>query len=116
MPVLAGDAFRVRVGVDLHDLRMPLEQPWPGGMQMQLAEAPAEGLLLLGGQVLVAKEQHAVLGERVTQRSDLRIVERLRQVEAENFRAAAGRGLAQIESGARHPGPPRARRRSRRPD
>ena len=77
MPVFAGDALAVGVGVDLHDLGMSLEQARPGGVQVQLAEAPAEGLLLLGCHLLLAEEQHAVLGERTAQRIDARVVERL---------------------------------------
>jgi len=71
-----------------------------------VTEASAEGLLLLGGQLLIAKEQHAVLGERLAQGVDARIVEPLRQVDAENFRAAVGRHLAHFESVDGHPGHP----------
>jgi hypothetical protein len=47
-------------------------------MKVQLAEAAAEGLLLLGGQLLIAEEKDAMLGEGLVQRADLFVVESLR--------------------------------------
>src|SRR5580704_15157058 len=51
-------------------------------MDLQLAEAAAEGEVLVGGQVLVAEEDHLVVGERVADFADRRVIELLRQVDA----------------------------------
>jgi hypothetical protein len=45
-------------------------------MDMEVAEPPAEGQVLVFAQMLVAKEDHQILGERTVQLVDLPIAER----------------------------------------
>jgi hypothetical protein len=51
-------------------------------MHVQLAESPAEVLLLVWRQVLVAEEDHAVLDQAVMDRLERRLVQRLREINA----------------------------------
>jgi hypothetical protein len=66
MPVLAVDALGIGVGVDRQYLRMP-RGPGLIGMNVQVAEIPAEPLVGLLVQRLIAEEQNLVLGERTVQ-------------------------------------------------
>ena len=63
MPDLSGHPLRRLVRVDDEDLRMPLDEAGSGGMDVQVSEAAAEGLVLLGRQVLIAEEDDAVVDE-----------------------------------------------------
>src|SRR5579863_9949862 len=60
---------------------------WRGGMDVQLAEAAAEIEVLLLADVLVAEEDHRVLGQRTMYFLERPVAERLRQVDAADFRA-----------------------------
>ena len=53
---------------------------------MQIAEEPAESLLLIPGQFLVAEEDHLVRHQSVVDFLEHLIAERLRQVDACDFR------------------------------
>lgn len=68
MPVLPGHVLRRLVRVDDQDLRVPLEEARRRRVDVELAEAPAERLLLVGRQVLVAEEDDPVLDEAVVDR------------------------------------------------
>ena len=82
MPVLARHALRLLVGVDDEDLGVALEQRRRRRVDVQLAEEPAERLLLVRSEVLVAEEDHAVLDERGVDLLERPLVERLGEVDA----------------------------------
>ena len=63
VPQLAGHELRVAVGVHDQDLGM-LGVLRGGGMDVQVPEEAAEGLVLRPGQLLIAEEQHEVLHQR----------------------------------------------------
>ena len=67
-------------------------------MNMQLAELAAEGEMLLGADVLVAKEDHEIFGERAVDFVHLAVGTRfvrdkLADIDAGNLRADHGRQL-----------------------
>ena len=70
------------------------------GMDVQLAEAAAERLVLLVRQLLVAEEDHQVLHQRVMDLLEGLVAERPGKVDAGNLRADAGRKLAHLRSSA----------------
>ena len=76
MPFFAGDVLRVLVGFDDDDLRMSFQNPERRRMNVQLAEVPSEILMLVGRQILIAKENYQVL----------------QQSCAQNFKLPAGQG------------------------
>ena len=66
----------VLVGVDDHQLGLA-RLVRRGGMDVQLAEQPAEGDVLVGRDVLVAEEDDAVLGQRAVDLVLLAVRQRL---------------------------------------
>ncbi len=55
-------------------------------MDVQIAEQPAERQVLVLAQMLVAEEDHQILGERAVELVDLPVAERLRQVDRRRSR------------------------------
>ena len=76
MPALAVGARRILVGVDLHQRGSP-GSCGAAGMDVQLAEQPAEGQMLLRRDVLVAEEDDEVFGQRPVDFVELPVGERL---------------------------------------
>src|SRR5262245_26483851 len=102
MPFLARDALRVLVGVDDEDLRVALHEPWRRRMHMQLPEAAAESLVLFGREVLIAEEDHLVLGELVPDLGERLLVERLREVDAGQLGTDVARELLGLDRAMSH--------------
>jgi hypothetical protein len=90
VPVLARHVPGALVGVDDQDLGMARDQAGGGGVHRQLTEEAAEGLLLLGGHVLIAEEDHLVLDEGVVDLLERGLLERPGQVHAEHLGADMG--------------------------
>jgi hypothetical protein len=63
-------------------------------MQVQLAEAAAELLVLVVAELLVAEEDHQVVHQRIVHLLELLVAERPGEVDAEDLRADHGRQLA----------------------
>ena len=61
--------------------------PWRVGMDVQLAEQPAERLVLVERQFLVAEEHHLMRHQRVVHFLELLIAERTAQIDAGNLGA-----------------------------
>ena len=66
------------------DFRVPVGAR-RGGMDMQLAEQPAERLVLLQGQRLIAEENHLMRHQCIVDFREGLVAERLRQVDAGNL-------------------------------
>src|SRR5713226_4422930 len=58
-----------------------------GGMDMQIAELPPEGEMLLWGDMLIAKEDHEIFGERAVDLVHGPVRERACQIDARYLRA-----------------------------
>ena len=86
MPGFAGDEFRLSIRVNGDDLGM-VRQPGHAGMDHQRTEPPAEGLMGVMRQVLVAEEDHLMADERIVDRLELLVAELLSEVDAEDFGA-----------------------------
>ena len=71
-------------------------------MDVQLAEAAAELLVLVVRHLLVAEEDHQVLHQRVVHFLELLVAERLGEVDAGDLRADRGRQLAHRYGFVRH--------------
>jgi hypothetical protein len=76
MPFLAGDMLRVLVGMDRQDLGVALRRVRRGRVDRQLAEPPAERLVLVVCQRLVAEKHDEVFHQRVVHFLELLIAER----------------------------------------
>ena len=72
---------------DFQDFRMARQQELVEDMARQVAEAAAEGDMLLGTQILLAKDQDHMVQMRSVDGLEGFIVKRLRQVQADNLRA-----------------------------
>ena len=73
---------------------------WPGacgaaGMDVQVAELPAEGEMLLGGEMLVAEEDHEIFRQRPMDLVGGLVAERLRQIDAADLGADDRRQLVE---------------------
>jgi len=71
---------------------------------MQLAETAAEILVLVDGEVLVAKEDHQILHQRIMHLLELLVAQRLRQIDAVDLCADARRQLADFDGLIAHRG------------
>ena len=78
--------------MDDHQLR-PARLVRRGGVDVQLAEQPAEGEVLVGRDVLVAEEDDEVLGERAVDLVQLAVRQRLGEIDAGDLRADDRRQL-----------------------
>ena len=67
------------------------------GMQVQLAEAAAERLVLLVAELLVAEEDHQVRHQRVMDFLERLVAQWPGEIDAEDLRADAGRELAHLD-------------------
>jgi hypothetical protein len=90
VPALAIGARGILVGIDLHQRRVALVGR--RRMHMQFAELAAEGEMLVGADVLVAKEDHEIFGERAVDLVHLAVGARivgneLADIDAGNLRA-----------------------------
>ena len=92
VPALAIGARQVLVGMDDHQLGLA-RLVRRRRMHMQLAEQPAEGQVLVGRDVLVAEEDHEVLGQRAMDLVLLAVGERLAEIEAVDLGTDDGRQL-----------------------
>ena len=66
-------------------------------MDMQRPEAAAERLVLLDRHVLVAKEDHQVVHQRIMHLLELLVAERPGEVDTDDFSADGGRKLAHVD-------------------
>ena len=57
---------------------------------MQVAEAPAEGLVLGGGEILVAEEDDQMFEESILERVEVGVAKRASEIDACNFGADGG--------------------------
>src|SRR5499427_6421964 len=108
VPHLARYVLRVLVRVDDEELRMALHEAGSGGVDVELAEAPAEGLVLLGGEVLIAEEDDPVVDQAVVDLLEGRLGQRLREVDAADHGAHMRRELLYADGRWRHGWPPLA--------
>ena len=88
MPFVAGCARGFLVRMDQQDFRI---LPGPLGiterMDMQIAEAPAEGQMLDDAHVLVPEEQYLMLQEGIFKGLERRVIDVFGQVDALDFAA-----------------------------
>src|SRR5258707_14907335 len=84
------------VGLDDQNLRMLRSGAGRGGMQVQLAEAAAERLVLVVGELLVAKEDHQVRHQCVVNFLKGLVAEWLGEVDTEKLRTEPRRELADL--------------------
>ena len=103
MPGAPGIDLGVRVRVDPHDARMA-RQVGIGGVRMGCAEMLPEGRELVDRQVLVSKEDHQVIHQRVVDGLDRRLLQGPGQVDAANL-GADGRRQGFDRQGALGHGP-----------
>src|SRR3974390_2028663 len=101
MPALAGDALGVGVRVDREDLGVALRARRIR-MDVQFAEQPAERLVLIEGQLLVAKEYHLMRHQRVVHFLELLVAERPAEIDTGNFRADRRGGRLHLDGLVRH--------------
>src|SRR3984893_2437161 len=97
MPALAVDAWRILIRTDLHQRRI-VALMGGSGMDVQFAELAAEGEMLLWADVLVAKKDHEIFGERAMDLVHLAVGARvvgneLADIDARYFRADDRREL-----------------------
>ena len=71
------------------------------GMDVQLAEQPAECLVLVERQLLVAEEDHLVRHQRIVHLLELLIAERLARSIAGDLRADGRRGRLHLDRSRR---------------
>ena len=71
-------------------------------MHLQLAEAAAEGDVLLRSEALAAKENHAVLDQRLADFAEYAVVEFLRQVDAGDLGAERPRNRVNLDRAVGH--------------
>ena len=98
MPVFTRDVLRIFVRVDLHHFRVPVDQSWPGRVQVQCAKVAAQPFLLLGSHRLVAKKKDAMFGQGRLYYLNRRFVQPLRQVNPAHFSTAVRGHLFKIKS------------------
>ena len=101
VPQAAGDELHLVVAVDYQDLGM-LVVFRGGRMDVQLAEAAAQCLVLREREALIAEEQDQMLRPGILQLGQDGSVERLRQVYAGHFGADYGRQRRDAQGGSRH--------------
>jgi len=91
VPAFARDIARILVGLDRQDfgiaLRLALLRRRVIGVLMQRAEITAEALVVLARQLLVAEDEHEMIGESLLHLGKLGLAERLRQIDALDLRA-----------------------------
>ena len=89
VPELPRDVLGVLVSLDLDDLGMAFHAR--GGVDVELAEAPTEGLVLFDRKLLIAEEDHQVAHQRQVDLVELKCGERLAEINA-GYLGADGRG------------------------
>ncbi len=108
MPDLSGHPLGILVRVNDEDFRMSLDEAGGGRMDVELSEATAEGLVLLGRQVLIPEEDDAVVDQTGVNVLEGPFVERLREIDTADHRADMGRELLRADRRWCHAGPPLA--------
>ena len=86
---------------------MSLDEAGGGRMDVELSEATAEGLVLLGRQVLIPEEDDAVVDQTIVDVLERLIVQRLREINPADHCADMGREL--LRTDRCHRSPPLAR-------
>src|SRR6185437_16118453 len=104
VPVLAGDVFRRRVGVNGDDFRVSLDAGH-GRMDRKRSKASAEALVALMVDWLITKEQHEVVGQRLLQPDGLRLAQGLAQIKAADLSANPRRQRPDCNLTHGYPGP-----------
>ena len=94
VPGLARDPPGILIGLDDDDFGMPFEDAERRRMKVEFAEASAESFVLIGSQILLTKENNQVSDERVANLGEKFFVERLRKIDALDFRADRRRQFA----------------------
>ena len=98
MPIRPVVASGVRVGVDAHELGIPVNVR-RHRMRLKYAEPLAERHLRRRGQLLIAKEDHLMFEQRTVHRTEHDVIERLRQINAAYLRAESGRQRIDTQHG-----------------
>jgi hypothetical protein len=75
-------------------------------MDVELTEAPAQRLVLVRRERLVAEEEDAMLGERLVDLRSARLLERRGQIDPEDLRAAPGGDPSHLDGLRAHDTPP----------
>ena len=94
MPILTRDVGGLLVRLDYENLGMIRYPGRRRRMHVEPAEAAAERLVLLDRQLLLAKEEHQMIHERIVHILELPVSELLGQVDAKDLGADAWRHLA----------------------
>src|SRR5215467_8606929 len=102
MPFFTGDLSGLLVRLDDENLRVTRQQSRRRRMYVELAKTAAERLVLIDGQLLIAKEEHQVVYEGIVDLPKLPIIERLGQIETKDFRANAGCRFPYLHSRMSH--------------
>ena len=102
VPFLAGHVLGILVGLDDQDLRMLGAGARRGRMKVQLAEAAAERLVLLVGELLVAEKDHQIVHQRVMDLLEDLVAERPGEIDAEDLRTDHRRELAHLDGLVSH--------------
>lgn len=102
MPEVARVAQADRLAVldhvrDDQHLGMVLQRELVQHVALQRAEAAGEGHLLGGADVLVAEHQHVVVQETAVHAGEIRVAQRLAQVDADDFGAQGRVESADLE-------------------
>src|SRR5262245_58713679 len=87
MPFFTCDLAGLLVRLDDENLGMTREQNRRRRVHVELAKTATERLVLIDGQLLIAKEEQEVVHERIVDLLKLSIVERLGQIETKDLRA-----------------------------
>src|SRR5215470_7899378 len=102
VPDLARHSLRHLVRVDDEDLRVAFHQSRRGGMDVKLAEASAEGLVLIGREVLIAEEDDPVVDQGVVDLLEGGVVQGRGQIDAVDHGAHVRRELLYADRCWRH--------------
>ena len=102
MPDLAGDVLGRFVGLDQQDFGMPLDRAPAGWVDVQLAELAAEVGVLVDADLLVTKENHQVVHQRVVNLLELLVAQRFGQVDTVDLGADHWRHLAHLDGLVAH--------------
>ena len=97
VPDFAGRHLGLLIGMDDSDLGMALDLGPGRGMDQELAEQPAECLVLLDAHLLIAEEDHLMRHQRIVQFAHLAVRQRTGEIDAGDFRADGRGDLANLD-------------------
>lgn len=94
MPFFAGDPPGVLVCLDDDDFGMSFENSERGGMDVESAEVPAQGFMLLSRQILIAEKDDEIVEQRIVEFLKPFVAQRKREIYALQLGADEGGQLA----------------------